>query len=161
MGFILISPEVYKIMAPKEYWQSIQLMPLIILACYLNFLYGFPANFEFFHEKTHLISIGTISAAVINIVLNIIFIPKYGGTGAAITTLISYVFLFVFHEIIARFVIKNFEYQFKIYLIGLIPVSIVMILFYFFQSNWFVRWGIGIVLGIYLLKRIIKYRAIF
>jgi O-antigen/teichoic acid export membrane protein len=161
MGFILLSPEVYKIMAPQEYWQGIQLIPLIVSAYYLNFLYGFPANFEFFHEKTYLISIGTISAAVINIGLNIVFIPKYGGTGAAITTLISYVFLFTFHEIIARFIVKNFEYDFKIYLIGIIPVSIVIILFYFFQNNRFIRWGIGVILGIYLLRRIIKYRAIF
>jgi O-antigen/teichoic acid export membrane protein len=161
MGFMLLSPEVYRIMAPKEYWPGISLIPFISLAYYFNFLYSFPANYEFYKAKTKLISTGTICAAIINIVCNFIFIPLYAGTGAAIATLISFVFLFIFHEIIARFVIRNYDYKFTMYLKGLTPVIIVSVIFYVTQNFWYIRWGIGSILGIYLLWRIIKNKEIF
>ncbi len=161
MGFILLSPEVFKIMAPSNYWSGIQLMPLVAVAYYFNFLYGFPANFEFYNEKTKWISLGTVCAAIINIFLNFLFIPQYGGFGAAVTTLISYVLLFVFHEIVARFIIKKYEIKFRIYFVGIIPVSIVSVLFYFTQNLWFIRWGIGLILGIYLIIRFYKNKAVF
>jgi O-antigen/teichoic acid export membrane protein len=72
MGFMLLAPEVYKILSPEEYWAGIPLIPLIAMAYYFTFLYSFPANFEFYNEKTRLISIGTICAALINIVCNLL-----------------------------------------------------------------------------------------
>jgi O-antigen/teichoic acid export membrane protein len=55
---------------------------------------------EFFYRKTGLISLGTLLSAIINITLNIIFVPKFGYIAAAITTTISYLFLFIFHYLI-------------------------------------------------------------
>jgi O-antigen/teichoic acid export membrane protein len=148
-------------MAPQEYWSGISLIPLVALAYYFNFLYSFPANYEFYNEKTKLISIGTVCVAIINIVCNFIFIPLYAGAGAAVATLIAFIFLFIFHEIIARFVIRNYDYKFTMYLKGLFPVIAVSVMFYVTQDFWYIRWGLGIILGIYLLWRIIKNRAIF
>jgi O-antigen/teichoic acid export membrane protein len=161
MGFILLAPEVYQVMAPQEYWMGIPLIPLIALAYYFNFLYSFPANYEFYNEKTKLISLGTVCAAIINIVCNFFLIPVYAGMGAAVATLVSFVFLFIFHEIIARFVIRNYEYKFTMYLKGLLPVIVVSVIFYVIQDFWYIRWGLGIVLGTYLLQHIIKNKAIF
>jgi O-antigen/teichoic acid export membrane protein len=161
MGFMLLAPEVYRLMAPREYWPGISLIPFIALAYYFNFLYSFPANYEFYNAKTKLISIGTICAAMINIVCNLIFIPLYAGIGAAVATLISFVFLFVFHEIAARFIIRNYDYKYTMYLKGLFSVILAAVTFYITQEFWYIRWGIGFVLGIYLLHRIIKNRAIF
>jgi O-antigen/teichoic acid export membrane protein len=161
MGFILLAPEVYRVMAPKEYWSGIPLIPLIALAYYLNFLCSFPANYEFYNRRTKLIAIGSVCAAIINIALNFFLIPLYAGIGAAIATLISFVFRFIFHEISARFIIKNYDYKISIYLKGLIPVIAVSVLFYITQDFWYIRWGIGVILGIYLLQRIIKNREIF
>jgi O-antigen/teichoic acid export membrane protein len=161
MGFILLAPEVFKIMTPEPYWTGIPLIPLVVLAYYFNFLYSFPINFEFYNEKTKLISIGTICAALINIACNFFLIPRYHGLGAAITTLIAFAFLFIFHEINARLILKNYDYQIKMYFTGLIPVIFTVILFYLLKDMWYVRWIIGFFLGLYLLSRIIKNKAIF
>jgi O-antigen/teichoic acid export membrane protein len=161
IGFILLSPEVFKLMAPSNYWSGIQLVPLVAVAYYFNFLYAFPANFEFYNERTKWISLGTVCVAIINVVLNFLFIPQYGGIGAATATLISFFLLFVFHEIVARFVIRGYEITFRIYAIGIIPVGIISVLFYFTQDLWFVRWGIGLILGVYLGVRLYKKRAVF
>jgi O-antigen/teichoic acid export membrane protein len=88
-------------------------------------------------------------------------IPLYAGIGAAIATIISYIFLFVFHDITARFVIKNYEYSIRFYFMGIIPVAVIVVSFYFMQNQWPIRWGIGFILGCYLLRRIIKNKSVF
>ncbi|AGT42685.1 oligosaccharide flippase family protein [Treponema pedis] len=161
IGFILVVPEVYKVLAPSNYWIGIQLMPLIALAYYFNFLYSFPGNHEFYNEKTLFISIGTLSAAVINIICNLWLIPLYAGIGAAIATVISYVFLLVFHDFIARFFVKNFEYNFGFYIKGMLPTMTVVIAYYFTLNFWLIRWSFAMVVGFVLLRRIIRNKALF
>ena len=95
-------------MGSTDYWIGKYFLPWIIFGCYFIFLYSFPVNYEFYVKKTNYIALGTSLSAVINLVLNYIFIPTYGSFGAALTTLASYFFLFVFHETIAR---KKFGYK--------------------------------------------------
>lgn len=108
VGFIFISPEIVRFMGSTDYWIGKYFLPWIIFGCYFIFLYSFPVNYEFYVKKTNYIALGTSLSAVINLVLNYIFIPTYGSFGAALTTLASYFFLFVFHETIAR---KKFSYK--------------------------------------------------
>ena len=46
--------------------------------------------------------LSTAFSAVINVVLNALLIPHYGGTGAAAATLISYIALFLYRAIDSR-----------------------------------------------------------
>ena len=163
LGFTLCCPEVFKIIAPKGYWQGLQLLPIIALSYYFDFLYMFSVNFELYMEKVKYISSATIIAAVINIVGNYFLIPKYGIIGAGITTLYSYIFLLVFHDIVARFVIKEKEFFINItsYAKGFVPVSLMVCLYYFMLNLWYVRWSLAVILGIILLIRIIKNRGFF
>jgi len=46
-----------------------------------------------FHQKTGLITLATVAAGLLNVVLNIFLIPRYGYFAAAITTLASYAVL--------------------------------------------------------------------
>jgi len=163
IGFLLCAPEVFKVLAPSNYWDGLKIIPLIALSYYLNFLYAFPANFEFYHLETRLISISTIITAIINIVLNYYFIKKWGIIGAAITTLLSYAFLFIFHDFVARFILrkKKFDYSWVFYFKGLIPVFIFSIIYYITIEMWLLRWLFALILGIFLLRKIIKQRAIF
>lgn len=108
IGFVCIIPEVAKIFAPSEYWNGMNLIIPLSLANYFIFLYMLPVGIEYYNKKTIFISIGTISAAVMNIILNIIFIKYFGYFGAAYSTLISYFCLFIFHWIISiKYNIKN------------------------------------------------------
>jgi O-antigen/teichoic acid export membrane protein len=159
-GFLLLVREVYKIFSPKEYWQGIVLVPFMALSYYFLFLYTFPITYEYFHGKTKLIPMGTFGAAIINIIGNFILIPRYAEIGAAIATLISYMFWFFFQEFVARFIIKSYEYKLSMYLKGLIPVVAVSVLFYFIEELQYLRWMCAICLGIYLLYRVSKNKKI-
>lgn len=164
LGFMLLASDVFNIMAPVSYKEGLRVIPLFVCSHFFNFLYLFPINFEFYHEKTKLISMVTFSAAVINIVINWILIPSYGIFGAAVGTLCAHILLFIFHEIIAR-VMGKYDYEYRNPLLFIIPIIIVILFCNLFLivpdiSAW-IRWLIACVLGIITLLDIIKKGSIF
>ena len=162
VGFMLLAPDVFKILAPEPYWSGLNLIPLVSLAYYFNFLYSFPANYEFYNEKRNVIAMGSTVSAVLNIVLNFLFIPKYAGIGAAIATLISYISMFLIHELNVRLILKakDFEYSLGFYLKGLFPVVCTAVFYYFVMDLWIVRWLLALILGACISLRIIKNKEI-
>lgn len=163
MGFILLAPEVFKILAPENYWSGLNLIPFVALSYYFNFIYTFPANYEFYHGKNRVIAVGTVVVAVLNIGLNYVLIPKLGSLGAAIATLISFILSFLIQDLNVRLILKtkNFEYNYRFYMMGIVPVCITSVLYYILADFWYIRWGLGAVLGVYLITRIIKRKSIF
>lgn len=160
-GYILIAPEMVKLLSIKEYWGGINIMPLVIAAYFFNFLYLFPANYEFFLKNTKYIAISSVISAVINIILNYMLIPKIGMFGAAIATIISYVIIFEMHDYVARYILKNYMTSRKFYYAGAIPVVFCVIIFYFINENWIIRWILACIIGIVLLVKMIKQKALF
>nr|WP_255373657.1 oligosaccharide flippase family protein [Thermosipho sp. 1223] len=104
--FMLV-PELGLIMAPKQYYASLIILPIITTSYYMQFLYTIYVNFAFFYKKTGSISIGTFLAGLINIILNIWLIPIFGYEVAALTTLISYFFLLLFHALNVKYHLKD------------------------------------------------------
>lgn len=94
---IMFSPEVIAIFAPKEYQQAIWIIPSVALSVFFMFLYTFFATFEFYYEKTNYIAFATVTGALLNIVLNYIFIKMFGYMAAGYTTLFSYMLFAVMH----------------------------------------------------------------
>ena len=90
-------------------------------------------------------------------------IPVWGIFGASFATMISYIMLFVFHHIMAKFVVKDavYHYKMRIFLPGLIAVVATAGLFYLLLDYWYVRWLIGAAMGVYMLIRIYKQKSIF
>ena len=93
----LVAPEIMKILAPKKYFEGISAVPPIVCTAFLTAGYNVFANVEFYHKKTGWIAFSTIVATLVNIGLNIWLIPRFGFSGAAYTTLISYVVLLAMH----------------------------------------------------------------
>lgn len=108
-------------------------IPLRFIAIGLFFYYLFVISENLLSmagkSKTTLLNFSI--ASVINIILNLILIPKYGVTGAAISTMISY----VLWSILSFFSAKKYTSivplkieMIKILLVSLIPVSIVFLI---------------------------------
>lgn len=162
LGFLMLSREVSYIMADKTYSDGLVLVPVIIMCFYFVFLYLFPVNFEFYSKETRGVAIGSILAAIINIILNYIMIPIYGMMGAAIATMLAYALLFVFHYIIVKIYIKS-EYPVKsrVFLYGLLAVVIGGALFYLLAKLWIIRWILALMIGLFELYRVYKRRNVF
>lgn len=98
---ILISPELVIILGSTKYSEAIHSVIPIVAGGYFTFLYSVPCQVEYYREKTRHIAGATMCAAIINIILNYIFIRKYGYVAAAYTTLITYILYFLFHFFLA------------------------------------------------------------
>lgn len=105
---LFLMPELVGLMGAPEYQSAVYVVPLIQLGCFFNYLYLFPVTHEFYYKKTVWIASGTILSAIVNILLNLVFIPWLGSVGAAITTFISCFLLFVLHDFIVRKKLKDF-----------------------------------------------------
>ena len=160
--FLLLSREVSYFIANREYHSGINLIPIFVNSIYFNFMYLFSVNYEFFHRKTNTIAIGTIGAAIINIVLNYKLIKCFGLYGAAYATIISYCALFIFHYVIAKNMIKNkFYIHIKYYILGLSFMILFSYLFYALSSKVLIRLTICVMIGTIELYRIFKRKALF
>ena len=100
--FMLVTPELLLIMGGKYYLQAKYVMPPVMLGYIFQFVYSLYVNIEFYHKRQRDIAIGTIIAAIVNIILNFIFLPKFGYIAAAYTTLIGYILLFLIHFLFVK-----------------------------------------------------------
>lgn len=87
---IAVAPEAVKIFAPAEYGEAIWIIPPLAMSVVAMFLCQLFCKLEFYYEKTYFVMIASLAAAVVNIVLNYLFIGKYGYFAAAYTTLICF-----------------------------------------------------------------------
>lgn len=149
IGIIMVSPEILKIMAPSDYWEGIRMLPPLVLSNFFSFAYTFYVNIEYYYEKTGFITINTAIAAIVNILLNIIFIPRYGYVGASFTTLFSYILSFMLHCMYARR-INNQTMSMTNFVMPMMEILVFTILFYVFMENWLARWGL--VFGFILIE---------
>lgn len=120
--------------------------------------YGIPAIVEYYHKKTIYISIGTIGAAVVNVVLNYIFIPKFGYVAAAYTTLFSYAMYYLFHSIISYRIARFTIIPIYVLIVGYGMVFVCACITFLTLNHPMVRYlvlliAIMIALGIIYLKR--------
>jgi O-antigen/teichoic acid export membrane protein len=104
---ILAGPLIVRVFAPPEYQVAGRLVPIIMCSQFFNLGYSLYANVEFFEKRTAYISVGTVLAAVVNVILNVIWLPIYGYSAAAWATLISYILLFVFHAAIVKYALRS------------------------------------------------------
>ena len=141
---IFVAPEIVKIMGAAAY-QDAKYVVIPLLACtFFTFLYTLPATVEYFYQKTKMIALGTMGAAVLNIVLNSIFIHLYGYQAAAYTTLASYVAYFCFHYLIAKKIagIQLFHTKALVgFGVGIFVVSAIGLLLI---EAFLIRWGVMI-----------------
>lgn len=107
LGGIAIGPELLRIVGGEKYMPALSMMPIVMVSCFFQFTNGFFVNVEVFEKKTYITALGTTIAALLNVGLNFWLIPLYGYQVGALTTLIGFLFLFVYHSTICRFLLKK------------------------------------------------------
>lgn len=102
LACIALAPETIRILGGKDYEEGISCVLPIVLGVVCQYIYTHYVNIELHLKKTKYVSMGTVIAALINIGLNMVFIPSYGFVAAAYTTLVSYLMLMIIHYLITR-----------------------------------------------------------
>lgn len=158
IGFIMLTPEVYRLFAEKTYWEGMNVIPWIVFSIYATFIYSFGANYEFAYKKTNMIAIGSTIAGISNIILNFFLITNRGYLGAAIATLLSNCILAAIHLIFAKRIAKVWIYDYKFFLKY---IGSVLLLCSLFECNVLLRWTIAIITGLYMIRYIYRSKQIF
>lgn len=105
--FILFAPELIWIVGSNEYYDAIYVIPPVAASVFFTFLYSVFSAVEFYYEQTQKIMYASVGAAILNIVLNAIFIKAFGYIAAGYTTLACYLFLSVAHYCVMKKAVKD------------------------------------------------------
>lgn len=127
--FILVIPEVIIILAPASYSEAVDVLPVLVVSVYFQFLYGFFGSIDFYFEQSIFPMIASVIAAITNMCLNYIFIPKYGYFAAGYTTLVSFIVMAITHYIFMKIVLKKNKVFFEIFNIKTITLISLAVIF--------------------------------
>ncbi|MBQ8433056.1 MAG: polysaccharide biosynthesis C-terminal domain-containing protein [Clostridia bacterium] len=164
-GLILLSEFLAGLLLHSNYHGAWEYMPTLLCAAALESIVSFLATVYMVKKKSMHSFLTAIAGAVLNVVLNLLLIPRMGALGAAIATLAGYGFVMLLRLLDAPRMIR-----FRLYLPRL-TVSIVLLLisaaFMTFASSWrLLGTGIAVllILGINLwplwqcLQRLLHFR---
>lgn len=91
----LFAPELVYFLSTPQYYAAHWLVPLLVLGGFFYCLYFFNSISVNYLKKTYILLVCSASAALVNFVLNLFFIPMLAGQGAALATAISYVVMWL------------------------------------------------------------------
>ncbi len=156
---IALAPEAVRVFAPPAYFEAIHVVPPVAMSVYFMYSYDLFAKFAFYYEKTGFIMVASVAGAVLNILLNFIFIQQYGYRAAGYTTLACYMIYCVCHYLFMNKVCDRFckgirPYDGKTIMGITIPFLAAGFLMLFTYDYPYVRYGAIVILCIIaLLKR--------
>ena len=93
----LFAPEIIWVLAPKEYYEGIYIIPSISASAFFIAAYSIYMRIELYYKQTTFAMIATSISAIANLALNFIFIRMFGYIAAGYTTLACYVLLYILH----------------------------------------------------------------
>lgn len=143
--FMLFAPEIMFIMAKADYHEGINIIPPIMAGVFFSSLYYIFANVVYYYKKPKFVMIASGVAAVVNLALNLIFIPIFGYFSAAYTTLICYLIQTLIDIWAMKKVVKTNFYNMKIIAmlsVGVISFSLISLALY---QNIIIRYAVIII----------------
>lgn len=157
VGLMALSPEIIYVLGGKEYDLGKYVAVPMIMDAFILFLYNIIVPSEYYTKKTKFIMMGTLIAAVVNLITNYIFIKLYGFVAAAYTTLFSYVCYLVLHVVISKRLVKFEVVRWKWVLMSAVIVAATGAIDLFFVNNFILRYAVCAVVVFALCPPLIKY----
>lgn len=165
----LIYPELMRVIATDEYYEVVSIMPIITFSIAFTTINNCFAKVELFYEKKYFIMFSSMVTAVLNVVLNYVFIQMFGYKAASFTTMLSYVVLSLLHYMVYRRICVNElggEHIFDIKIMTVIGVGTILVAVIVCATEQFVilRYALVFLIVILtwkkreLIKRLVKYR---
>ena len=159
--FMFLAPEVMKILAPVSYHEGIYVIPSVVAGVYFSVMYYVFANIVYYYKKPKYVMIGSCCSAVINVILNAIFIPIFGYLAAGYTTMFAYGFQAFIDYYALRKVIGKDIYDKKFLLMTSSFVVFVAILLNYIYDKTFIRLGLVGAILLYTIYYFSKNKDIF
>ena len=124
LALSLFSHEITKIFTSQNYQSAYTVMPMLFFSVLFTGLHMFSPGMAI-HMKTKTIAVLTLLFAVLNIILNYYFVPKWGIVGAASSTLIA---TGLYQTIYFAFAQKSYAYRLQLKNVTIIVSVLIVIL---------------------------------
>ena len=157
-GIMLIVPELLLIMGGESYREAIYVMPPVAFGCVCQFVYTMHVNIEQFKKKTVGMALASVSAAGLNYLLNMIFIPRFGYIAAAYTTLASFLWLMLIHMFLVYRIGYACVYDRNKILAIVLCMGLFTAVVHFLYGNTILRFIVVVVYGCGLFYLVLKYK---
>lgn len=107
VGLILFGKEIGMILARENYHQALHVIPLVVMGYLFFAVFSVYSRNIGYAKKTVYSSLILLISSTANVVLNALYIPRYGYIAAAYTTLVSYVLMAGLSWVVSRFILKT------------------------------------------------------
>lgn len=151
LGFMLLAPEIMRIMAPSSYIEGVNVIPSVVAGVFFSSLYYIFANVVYYYKKPKYVMFGSVISAVMNMILNAIFIPIYGFVAAGYTTMVTYILQSIIDYFAMFRITHKSIYDMKYLVIFSSGIILCSILLGFVYENLIVRLVLCVALFIYVL----------
>jgi O-antigen/teichoic acid export membrane protein len=110
--FALYAPEIIKVISKQnmDYWAAYQIVPVLSFSMLFSMFRDVSYTGLNLMKKTKIIAVLIIISAVLNIFLNVLFIPRWDFHGAAAATTLSQLFYFA---MVFRFAQKHYPIPYE------------------------------------------------
>lgn len=162
-----LAPEIVRILATEEYFEAIYIMPPISAGIFFTSVAHMYSNILVYYKKTKYVMYGAIIAAILNIILNAIFIPIYGYMAAAYTTLFGYIVMALCEALWAIKLHKNetatnervYDDR-KILILSMVTTVLALTGLIWYQNNVlrYIVTAVGIVISVFFVRKMLKDR---
>lgn len=106
--FMLVAPELYKLVFPVSYYDAIGCLPPMTISIYFIALYATFVSIEGYFEETKYLMYIAVACSVMNIIMNYIVIQIWNYKACAYTTMVTYLLFCVLHYFAMNKVLKNY-----------------------------------------------------
>jgi len=124
-GFSLLDP---------KYYSGLVIIPVILLSYFFSGLFANMNVVPFYANKTSILFLISLEGLLLNVILNVILIPKFNMLGAAYTTLITYAVMFIHIYFLSQKIYK-INYQWRGILILSAFSAFFFFAYYFIQNH--------------------------
>lgn len=144
--FPMVAPEALLILGGTDYLAAAPIIPPISMCCVLQFAYCMYVNIEQYEKKTKGMAIASLSAALINAILDMILIPHFGYYAAAYASVIAYAWLLIAHMYLVNKIGFFSAYDNKFIVFCVFVTCAIMAASSLLYSMNYLRWALFIIL---------------
>ncbi|MEZ3503106.1 MAG: oligosaccharide flippase family protein [Lachnospiraceae bacterium] len=150
---MLLSPEIIRFLAPSSYGEGMYIIPVIVGGVFYMSIFSIFSNIIYYEKKPKFVMGAGVAAAVLNMVLNLIFIPVLGYFAAGYTTLAAYLLQVAWSYTAVRKVTGESVYDMKrLGTIGLLVLGMSVFSPLLYPFTW-IRWGLLALIFVLIWKK--------
>lgn len=134
LGLILFSQELLTVLAGSEYHEALSVIPIVVIGYIFDAMFKiYGRSIGYTNQMIYMTLIG-ITASIANIVLNLIFITRYGYIAGAYTTVAAFALMFGLAWWVAKYHLRQRVTPLWVLWKPLGPFIFAVVLYYILQS---------------------------